>query len=116
MLEPLDHRKIPTLVADDDKADCYDIRVAKLFCAKNDLAEVVKNLLEAFNLWTPYVFHDTNSCKNWYIHFRACASDYASSNTDIDRRTPPLTSSISDPVMALSRYVNMTDFLLRLGC
>ncbi len=39
MLEPLDHKKIQALVADDDNADCYDIRVAKSFFAKHDLAE-----------------------------------------------------------------------------
>ena len=115
MLEPLDPEKLRALVGDDDNADYYDGGTARSFFAEDDFAEGMKNLLQVFNLWVPYVYHDKKDFTNWHIHFRVCVPCHASLDTDFNCRTPPLTPSISDPVAAPSRYSNMTDFSSHLG-
>lgn len=109
-IEPLDPEKLRALTGDDDNVDCHNIRAAKSFFAKDDLAEGMKSLLRAFDLWSPQLYYDQKTSTSWHIGFQVCAPRRASSNTDFDYRNTPSTPSTSDLVAVLSRYPNMADF------
>ena len=69
MLEPLDSKKLRALVCDGKDVDCYNIRAAKSFFDEDDVIEGVYNLLQAFRLWRPHLYHDHKYREKWHIQF-----------------------------------------------
>ena len=69
MLEPLDSERLHTLLCDADNSDCLDIRAAKRFFAKGDVIEGLYDLLRAFRVWKPHLYHDHKHREKWHIQF-----------------------------------------------
>lgn len=70
MLMPLDPEKFRTLARDDDNELCREGGTAKSLFAKDDFAGGMKNLLQVFDSWVPYVYHGKKDFKNWHIQFQ----------------------------------------------
>lgn len=73
MLMPLDPEKLRTLARDDDNELCREGGTAKSLFAKDDFAGGMKNLLQVFDSWVPYVYHGKKDFKNWHIQFQVYA-------------------------------------------